>query len=80
MTSLRRAADNPRAVEATDFCRMPAGEREGIEIARCPKCGRHGRVQARLGGGRTFDHVGRPLEPAVAGVHLEIVEWCEVVE
>ena len=65
-------------MERADFCSMPIGELEGLDIAVCPKCGRHGRVQLRLGGGRTYDHVGRPLEPAIAGVHLEIVEWCEV--
>jgi len=65
-------------MEPTDFSSLPVGEHEGLHIGICPKCGRHGRVQARVGGGRTFDHVTRPLEPAVAGVHVEILEWCEV--
>jgi hypothetical protein len=67
-------------MERTDFCGMPVGEHEGVRIGVCPKCGRHGRVQLRCGGGRMYDHVARPLDPAVAGVHVEIVEWCEVVE
>jgi len=65
-------------MERTDFSGMPLGEHEGARIVVCPKCGRHGRVQPRLGGGRMYDHVARPLEPAVAGAVLEIVEWCEV--
>jgi hypothetical protein len=65
-------------MDPTDFCGMPVGEHEGFKIAVCPKCGRHGRVQVRFGMGRIYDHVARPLEPPVAGVHLEIVEWCEV--
>ena len=67
-------------MDATDFCAMPVGNHAGVRIARCPKCGRHGRVQGRAGGGRVYDHVVRPLEPPVAGVHVEIVEWCEVPE
>ena len=67
-------------MERTDFSSLPVGEQEGVEIAVCPQCGRHGRVQRRPGGGRTYDHLGRPLEPAIAGVHLEILEWCEVPE
>jgi hypothetical protein len=65
-------------MEPTDFSGMPLGEHEGLRIVVCPKCGRHGRVQLRLGGGRVYDHVARPLEPAIAGAHVEIVEWCEV--
>jgi hypothetical protein len=64
---------------AIDFCRMPVGEHEGVRIAICPKCGRHGRVQPRLGGGRVYDHVAEALEPAVAGVHFDVLEWCEVL-
>jgi hypothetical protein len=63
---------------STDFRSMPLGDHEGWRIAVCPKCGCHGRVQLRLGGGRVYDHVAAPLRPAVAGVHLEVVEWCEV--
>ena len=64
-----------------DFSTMPVGEcDDGSRIDVCPRCGRRGRVQARLWGGRVYDHVARPLEPPVAGVHLDIVEWCEVVE
>jgi hypothetical protein len=65
-------------MDRTDFCTMPVGEHEGFRIAVCPQCGRHGRVQLRFGAGLIYDHVARPLEPAVAGVHFEIVEWCEV--
>ena len=65
-------------MKGIDFRTMPVGVHEGVYIAVCTKCGRHGRVQPRPGGGRVYDHVARPLEPAVAGVHLEIVEWCEV--
>lgn len=65
-------------MEGIDFCNMPVGERDGVRIVACPKCGRHGRVQWRIGGGRVYDHVARPLVPPEAGVHWEIVEWCEV--
>ena len=68
------------AMEWTYFSILPVGEHQGWRIEVCPKCGRPGRVQLRLCGGRTYDHVARPLEPAVGGVHLEIVEWCEVFE
>jgi hypothetical protein len=67
-------------MEPTDFCGMPLGKQGDFRIEVCPKCNRPGRVQPRAGGGRVYDHVARPLEPAVAGVHLEIVEWCEVAE
>jgi hypothetical protein len=67
-------------MERTDFCGLPVGEHEGFRIAVCPRCGRHGRVQVRLGGGRVYDHVARPLDRAIAGVHVEIVEWCEVID
>jgi hypothetical protein len=62
-----------------DFSSLREGEHDGFRIAICPECGRPGRVQPRHGGGSVYDHVARPLEPAVAGVHLEIVEWCEVL-
>ncbi len=65
-------------MERIDFSTMSVGEHDGTHIAVCPKCGRHGRVLPRLGGGRVYDHVGRPLEPSAAGVQLEILEWCEV--
>jgi hypothetical protein len=64
----------------TDFSRMPAGRHEDFSIAVCPKCGRNGRVERRPGGGRVYDHVASPLEPAVGGVHVEIIEWCEEEE
>ncbi len=67
-------------MERTDFSSMPVGDHEGLRIAVCPKCGRHGRVQLRLGGGRMYDHLARLLDPPVAGVHVEIVEWCELPE
>jgi hypothetical protein len=67
-------------MDATDFCSMPVGQHGTLRIVVCPICGRHGRVQPRPGGGRVYDHVGRALETAVAGVHVEIVEWCEVPE
>jgi len=67
-------------VDRTDYCAMPVGEHEGLRIGLCPKCGRNGRVQRRAGGGRVYDHVLRPLDPPVAGVRVEIVEWCEVSE
>jgi hypothetical protein len=67
-------------MDRIDFCTMPVGEYEGARIAVCPECGRHGRVRARIGGGRAYDHVALPLEPAVAGVHHDIVDWCEVPE
>jgi hypothetical protein len=66
-------------MEWTDFSTLRVGEHDGFRIAVCPKCGRHGRVQPRHGGGRMYDHVARPLEPAVAGARLEIIEWCEVI-
>jgi len=53
-----------------DFSSLCEGEHDGFRIAICPKCGRPGRVQPRHGGGSVYDHVARPLEPAVAGVHL----------
>ena len=66
-------------MDPTDFCSMPVGTQDdGCAIAVCPRCGRHGRVQVRVAGGRVYDHVSRPLVPPVAGVHIEIVEWCEV--
>ncbi len=65
-------------MERTDFGSMALGDHDGQRIAVCPKCGRHGRVQLGHGGGRMYDHVARALEPAIAGVHLEILEWCEV--
>jgi hypothetical protein len=65
-------------MDRTDFCTMAVGEYEGFRIAVCPRCGRPGRVQMRVGSVRIYDHVAHPLEPAVAGVHLEVVEWCEV--
>ena len=71
---------NPTAVDRTDFSRMPVGKHEDLHIAVCPRCGRPGRVQPRFGGGRVYDHVARPLEPAVAGVEIEVLEWCEVPE
>lgn len=68
-------------MEDLDFSSMPVGEHgDGSRIDVCPKCGRHGRVQPRLGGGRVYDHLARPLEPPVAGAHFDIVEWCEVTE
>jgi len=67
-------------MDGIDFCRMPVGNHGGFRIVVCPKCGRHGRVLPRLGGGRVYDHVADPLEPAVAGVHFDVVEWCEVPE
>jgi hypothetical protein len=67
-------------MEGIDFSTMPVGEHDGLRIVVCPRCGRHGRVLPRLGGGRVYDHVARSLEPGVAGVHLDIVEWCEVPE
>jgi len=66
-------------MDPADFCSMPVGKHaEGFSIAVCPRCGRHGRVQVHVAGGRVYDHVARPLDPPVAGVHVEIVEWCEV--
>ncbi|HJQ83242.1 MAG TPA: hypothetical protein VKA21_04150 [Candidatus Binatia bacterium] len=65
-------------MDTTDFVSLPVGRHDGVSIAVCPMCGRHGRVQRAPGGGRVYDHVGRVLEPAVAGVHVEIIEWCEV--
>ena len=67
-------------MEGIDFSRMPVGEHDGVHIAVCPKCGRHGRVLPRLGGGRVYDHVAHSVEPGVAGVHFDIVEWCDVPE
>ncbi len=67
-------------MEGVDFSKMPLGERDGVRIAICPKCGRHGRVVPRPGGGRMYDHVTQPLEPAVAGCHEDIVDWCEVAQ
>jgi len=67
-------------MDPTDFCALPVGDHEGVRIACCPKCGRHGRVQLRAGGGLIYDHLLRPLEPPVAGLHVEIVEWCDVPE
>jgi len=67
-------------MEGVDFCGIPVGEHEGVRIAVCPKCGRHGRVLRRAWGGWVYDHVVRALEEGVAGVHLEIVEWCDVIE
>jgi len=64
-------------MERTDFCSMPVGLHGEIRIAVCPKCGRHGRVQIRLGGGRVYDHVGQLLDTPVAGVRVDILEWCE---
>jgi hypothetical protein len=62
-----------------DFSTMPLGEHEGARIVVCPKCGRHARVQLRCGGGWMYDHLALPLDPGVAGAHLDVVEWCEVV-
>jgi hypothetical protein len=67
-------------MECLDFTTTPAQEHEGWPIAECPRCGRRGRVQPRAGGGHIYDHVSRPLEPGIAGVHTEVVEWCEVRE
>ena len=82
MTPTAPRPENPAgsAMELTDFCGMPLGKQGEFHIALCPKCNRHGRVQGLPGGGRVYDHVARSVEPVVAGVRLEILEWCEVPE
>ncbi len=65
-------------MDGADFTTMPRGEHDGVQIARCPTCGRPGRTRPRVGGGREYHHVTRPLEPGIAGCHVEIVDWCEV--
>ena len=78
MKGTERSDYEGAAMAEIDFRSMPVGEHDGTHIALCPKCGRHGRVLPRLGGGRVYDHVARPLEPNAAGTQLEILEWCEV--
>jgi hypothetical protein len=80
LTSTVPPPENPAgsAMELTDFCGMPLGKQGEFRIALCPRCNRHGRVQGLPGGGRVYDHVARAIDPAVAGVRLEILEWCEV--
>jgi hypothetical protein len=43
-------------------------------------CGRHGRLFGWRGGRETYDHVIRELDVPVAGVHFEVVEWCDIPE
>jgi hypothetical protein len=62
------------------FTDLPVGEHRSWQIAVCPKCGRHGRLFGWRGGRQTYDHVIRELDVPVAGVHFEVVEWCDIPE